>query len=282
MNVKNAVGGFFTKAWRWIKETAWIQPLLIVGIIFGVIFSIPPIVKKAKEIKAREASKASFFANYQISLKDDKANNFTKSLESLTYLKQDNPDASFDELIDMAKKDDSDFALTKDDDKFFFVYVSEDCSACEAAYTAFKTLKDKLGSDSYPLSEQNKGQKFKMRTIFVDEGKDKDVFDDYMDNNMHFFELLAESATDYDYSIRTDSDSRKLFDEGITIFNDADKTVYAPTIILMDFTENAPTDNGIAEVLFGIPKAESGRDKNKNNIDTLLDCWNNEGLFADE
>ena len=33
----------FVKIWDWIKETAWVQPLLIVGIIFAVIFSIPSI-----------------------------------------------------------------------------------------------------------------------------------------------------------------------------------------------------------------------------------------------
>ena len=35
----------FVKLWGWIKDTAWVQPLLIVGCIFGVIFSIPYISK---------------------------------------------------------------------------------------------------------------------------------------------------------------------------------------------------------------------------------------------
>ena len=41
--VLNAIGGFFKKIGRWIKETAWIQPVLIVGAIFGLIMSIKPI-----------------------------------------------------------------------------------------------------------------------------------------------------------------------------------------------------------------------------------------------
>ena len=41
MKILKAIGGFFVKIWRWIKETAWVQPLLIVGAIFAIIFSIP-------------------------------------------------------------------------------------------------------------------------------------------------------------------------------------------------------------------------------------------------
>ena len=40
MVVLRAIGGFFARIGRWIKETAWIQPLLIVGAIFAVIFAI--------------------------------------------------------------------------------------------------------------------------------------------------------------------------------------------------------------------------------------------------
>lgn len=43
-----AIGNFFKKIWEWIKSTAWIQPLLIVSVIFGIIFSINPIVNAIK------------------------------------------------------------------------------------------------------------------------------------------------------------------------------------------------------------------------------------------
>ena len=45
MKILRAIGGFFAKIGRWIASTAWIQPLLIVGGIFGIIFSIPYIKK---------------------------------------------------------------------------------------------------------------------------------------------------------------------------------------------------------------------------------------------
>ena len=44
-----AIGRFFKKIWEWIKSTAWVQPLIIVAIIFGVIFSINPITNAIKE-----------------------------------------------------------------------------------------------------------------------------------------------------------------------------------------------------------------------------------------
>ena len=43
MKVLKILATPFIAIWRWIKETAWVQPLLIVGLIFGIIFSIPSI-----------------------------------------------------------------------------------------------------------------------------------------------------------------------------------------------------------------------------------------------
>lgn len=48
--VLHAIGSFFSKIFNWIKNTAWIQPLLIVGIIFGIIMSIKPISKWISDI----------------------------------------------------------------------------------------------------------------------------------------------------------------------------------------------------------------------------------------
>ena len=41
MNIMKAISATFARFWRWIRETAWVQPLLIVGSLFAVIFSIP-------------------------------------------------------------------------------------------------------------------------------------------------------------------------------------------------------------------------------------------------
>ena len=41
--VTNAIKKFFLSIINWVKTTAWVQPLLIVGAIFGLIMSIKPI-----------------------------------------------------------------------------------------------------------------------------------------------------------------------------------------------------------------------------------------------
>lgn len=64
--ILNAIGGFFKKIGRWIKETAWIQPLLIVGAIFGLIMSIKPIANFINDITTVE-SESNF---YKSNLKD--------------------------------------------------------------------------------------------------------------------------------------------------------------------------------------------------------------------
>lgn len=42
------IGRGFKAIWDWIKTTAWIQPLLIVALVFGVIFSISPLTELFK------------------------------------------------------------------------------------------------------------------------------------------------------------------------------------------------------------------------------------------
>ena len=46
--VLKAISNFFKKIWEWVKNTAWVQPVLIVSLIFAVIFSINPIIKGVK------------------------------------------------------------------------------------------------------------------------------------------------------------------------------------------------------------------------------------------
>ena len=70
MVVLRAIGGFFARIGRWIKETAWIQPLLIVGAIFAVIFSIPHIIKGVSSWFDESDSANKFLTRYRLDLKD--------------------------------------------------------------------------------------------------------------------------------------------------------------------------------------------------------------------
>ena len=44
---KNPVVSAFQQAWIWFKETAWIQVILVVILVFGIVLSIPFIVRAA-------------------------------------------------------------------------------------------------------------------------------------------------------------------------------------------------------------------------------------------
>ena len=68
MKILSAIGRFFARIGRWIKETAWIQPLLIVGAIFAVIFAIPHIINGVKGWFNDSDSTNAFYAQYRLSL----------------------------------------------------------------------------------------------------------------------------------------------------------------------------------------------------------------------
>ena len=74
MKILRAIGGFFAKIGRWIANTAWVQPLLIVGGIFGIIFSIPYIKKGIEGLQADTTDyHYEYFKDHALSLKKDGA-----------------------------------------------------------------------------------------------------------------------------------------------------------------------------------------------------------------
>ncbi len=64
-----AIGGFFKKIWEWIRQTAWVQPLLIVGIIFGLIFSINPIIS-AIQSAVNASNDGEFYYNHRVEYRE--------------------------------------------------------------------------------------------------------------------------------------------------------------------------------------------------------------------
>lgn len=100
MKVLKAIGRFFAKIWNWIKETAWIQPLLIVGLIFGVIFAIPPITKGIEELQ-ENGPKYGFIDKHTVSAKDLLAYENNGTL--VNELADDNANKTF--LLVLVEKD---------------------------------------------------------------------------------------------------------------------------------------------------------------------------------
>lgn len=258
MALLRAIGAFFGKIWNWIKETAWIQPLLIVGLIFGVIFSIPSIVKAVENAKANSAKAETYYREFQYSLVDGE-NSLADKLTNQIY-------SEMNEKTEKATKTDV-------GNKFFLLYVSESCSSCAEAKGGFEVLSEHF-TDSF---KPNDGLPFKMVTIFSDEvtaeTTDKETaFVQYMNRNEAFFEEAAGNGWNSDYYMNgkiTDADLENVASV------DPDKFL-TPTIFLVDFTDTAP-EYGVSEIMFGV----SGSDDYK-KAELLLDCWNHEGDFSIE
>ena len=266
MVVLSAIGRFFKKIWDWIKQTAWIQPLLIVGIIFGVIFSIPSIVKAVNASKKEKSTYAAYYENaYRLSLegeKDSRADKFAYALADVMR--------SGDET--KIKADFGDLG-----DKFFVAFVAKDCEKCEEAKEGFATFDEKLNKNaSYMTTDTT--ETFKLVTIFTDDEnketeENKTAFVSYLDRHQDLFELaggVAESTAYY-------QPNKKINASDIEALSSADPDNFlTPTIFLVELgAKSGGFDPGVTEVMFGV----EGSDKN-DKARTLYDCWTHSGDFS--
>ena len=258
MVVLTAIGAFFARIWRWIKETAWVQPLLIVGIIFGVIFSIPSIVRGIEALSNNINSSEAYYHKFEKSLvngKDSEADKLTQAINS-------------------AMEDNSKVESVRNElgQKFFLAYVSDDCTSCAEAREGFETLENNFSNF---VKDSSVG--FKMYTIFTDEVTDdtttnETAFVKYMDRNAAFLEESAGVGYSTDYYI-----NGKISDTDLEYVEQCDPTNFlTPTIFLVDLTDKSPTI-GVSEIMFGVTG-----DTNVAKAQLLADCWQHTGDFSSE
>ena len=274
MVILSAIGRFFKKIWDWIKQTAWIQPLLIVGIIFGVIFSIPSIVNAVKSNKKDKATYKAYFHNYQYSLeltedyegkRVSKADVFTYKLGDVLASKAGAEEAFKSAYPDLG-------------DKFFVAYVGTKCTDCEAAKPGFSTFEAKLNKDA-AFYTADRNEKFHMVTIFADEEtseteENKTAFVHYLSRHEDFF--ADAGAVAYETAYYTKG---HLTDIDLEYLETADPDNFlTPTIMLVELGNKASENHnepGVTEIMFGV----TGNTKNE-KAKTLLDCWKHEGEFS--
>lgn len=255
MIVLKAIGSFFVRIWRWIKETAWVQPLLIVGLIFGVIFSIPSIVSGIDNLNKDLSSSETYYHKFQQSLVDGETSNADKLTQTI-----------YDKADDNSVK--SEYG-----EKFFLVFVSESCSSCKEAKNGFSTLESHFGDTLQPEDKLP----FKIYTIFSDEvtsdtTSKESAFVQYMDRRSYFFEEAASNGFNTDYYL-----NGKISDSDLTTVESVDpENFLTPTILLIDFTATAPI-SGISEIMFGVTG-----DNDYAKAELLLDCWNHKGDFTNK
>ena len=294
MVILKAIGAFFVKIWRWIKETAWVQPLLIVGAIFAIIFAIPSFSKWLSNIGLGQEN---YYSGFKVSLQGE----LKYDLDGEKAVKASNADRLTQSIAQNSNfGDNENFTYTADyndwGEKYFLVFVKEDCSVCSEMQDAFKLLDDNWGTGFYTPAETTVGGKkvdlkFKIHTIFADEESSTDdnysdepsAFKRYLDNHIDFFEDAGTRLTEFTPYKQNMNVSKTNYD----YFTKADKESFAvPTIMLVDYTDEAKNldrvgstvkgRQGVSEVLFGVDGLTS-YDKSK----VLMNMWNHQAADKD-
>ena len=152
MILLKAIGAFFVKIWRWIKETAWVQPLLIVGAIFAIIFSIPYITKWAQSFSGSENGQ--FFKQYDVSINNEE---FTsgKRVTDGDNLSQDlyeNTLKAYNDEEHATKAADYTDFTDKYGEKFFLVFYKKDNASSDNIESGLRYLKNNWNASQYNLS----------------------------------------------------------------------------------------------------------------------------------
>ncbi|MGI6714106.1 MAG: hypothetical protein ACOX3K_03545 [Bacilli bacterium] len=251
----------FKRIWTWFKNTAWIQPLIIVALIFGIIFSIPAITGAINKAREKRDSANKFYETYQLSLKGGKDSEAQKFIDAL------------------ATGETGEYG-----EKFFFVVVQEVCSDCEKARDAFELIIKDYKSDL-------KNGEFKLYTVFADEDTEKDWEDDgevaanafdsllRRGENPAFFEDVADRVRDSGYYLNHNlgTESISAADnvlERITADSiEGDLSFTTPTFFLYDATDEVG-NYGITDAFITV----EGNSKYE-KAQTLVDCWNHENDF---
>jgi hypothetical protein len=257
-----AIGLFFSKIfgglWNWIKETAWVQPLLIVGTIFAIIFSIPTITEWVNGIAESINSPETYYRNFEKKLEGEE-------------------DSDAQKLIDAMLDNSDEFG-----EKFMVVFVQATCQFCKDAQPAFKELVENTSryygtQESDSISEVTKDQfgTFKFYTIFTDESYDfpEDTtttpFERFLQRNTEFLEKTAEVARNSAYKV-----NNQLSDVQIEALESAEtNAIPTPSVIMYDLSANSP-EQGISELLISIPGANF-----YDKAMTLSDAWMHRNLF---
>ncbi len=271
MVILKSIGAFFARIWRWIKETAWVQPLLIVGAVFAVIFSIPSITDLIGSLAG--TGEGTFYERFNQSLEGeilyDEGGNTVTSADQITA----------DLAAAISDLDDADAINTVRErygEKFYFAFVGNSCEACLNDEGGFS----KLESDWNTNFKVTDNRAFRLYTIDSDQTSTND--DDYKNRDWNtafrryllnfadsFFQPLSEILyeTEYHYNADISDDTYQYFgDASIT----GENVFTVPVTILFDFSEEAVEANRVAE---GVLTSLTGStDIEKANF--LLSMWN--------
>ena len=299
MKVLKAIGNFFVKIWKWIVKTAWIQPLLIVGLLFGVIFSIPPIVEAIRN-SGSESNPQEFLEDQSLSW--DSINN-TPTMNSNVE--------KFIHEVSNAVQDGR--AVNGYNQRFFLTFSQTGCSACGDLSKSMSKLSE-LWNKAGGLQTTNSNESFKVYNIKADHtldspkeidfftsgvtNKDLWAFNTLMLNGSglpEFVEEVSNVGMERDFYLHGGVTSKASYESSIeelflSTSGGSDITSFkTPLILVMDFTAeglNYSGGTGIREVMFGVQVADAYKDaigeanKVRGQAQFLMDAWNGKGAFT--
>lgn len=279
----------FVALWRWIKETAWVQPLLIVGIIFAIIFSIPYISSGISDWINSTDDDIDYLDDYQLSMEGSKQVEGYENSEVNVF---------FDRFVEAQEawingnKDEAKTIL-KDygsEGKFFLFFVQEDCSGCS-------TLKEGLEylTDNFSLVAESNGEEteaLSWRSILVDEEIDDDYYDDedkapFEDilaykSYLQFYRICATMCVQQNYYLNLDSSKQETLYDNVEAMNDFD-SFQTPTIVLFDLTETNQTQYIIKSIFFELYDKYSSYSsytaEGATSAYILADCWKAKNMW---
>ena len=273
MVVLRAIGGFFARIGRWIKETAWIQPLLIVGAIFAVIFAIPHIIDGVKGWFSESDSANKFFASYQLSLK-----NAEKGTSKV------------DDFFTTIEKGDAEKAKSQYGERFFVAFIKDD-SGCKELYEGLKTFKDKWSSKDKEFvgldGNALKGN-FKLYTIYTDstttvDNEEKNLFDEVWLTHYDVFEKMSNGLyLPNTYYAINQGYKASNYESAFTSDKLDTCPMSTPLVMYFDYSEDnkIATENqmvrGLSDVIFTV-NGSSALERAR----TLKDCWAHVNKFGE-
>ena len=271
MNVLKKLASPFVAIGRWIKETAWVQPLLIVGVIFAIIFSIPYITSGIQSLIDAANDEMNWFENYQLSLdgtynKNSEANEFFADfVEAQNGNSTSNSEgwvSGTEEGKENAREIMSKYSNGQD--RFFLFFVQDDCSACADLKEACEWLIDNW---STYISDVEETPVFQYQSIVCDEEVDEDEYEDtpafeylFGDQNFNLFaEAAIDIGQDNNYYRNADSSTQSTIVSNLEALVETDTSsstlssdFETPLVVLFDLTDENETDNIISTLFFAL------------------------------
>ncbi len=272
MKVLSAIGAFFARIGRWIKETAWIQPLLIVGAIFAIIFAIPNIIDGVKGWFDESDAANKYFNKYSLSLNNaiEKEGAFVGT-------------SKVDELLTYMEEGETDKITSLYGQRFFIAFVEENSSSCKDLYGGLKMFQDKFSkNDEFKGLEGS----FKLLTIYTDtteEVNDESVnlFDRVWSNHYSLFETMADGTyLPNTFYAQNKNYSKTNYESAFISESLSECPISEPLLMYFDYTDGNKVVNqrvkGLSDVIFSV---DGSSDLEKAR--TLKNCWAHADIFGE-